>query len=129
MKMPGTLGGCIDSLYMLRTKRLAVQRQVDALKANEHELTTRILQLLADAEMDGAKGKRATCSVTKLITAQVDDWEKLYKYISQEGAYDLLQRRVNDAAYRARLDDGIFVPGTQSFPVEKLSLNKVSKKK
>ena len=59
--------------------------------------------------------------------AQVQDWEAFYKYVAKEGAFDLLQRRVNDSAYRARLDDQIKVPGVEPFGVVKLSITKSGK--
>ena len=127
MAYPKTLGGCVDQLYKMREARLVVQKKVDDMKAAESALHDHIINGFKKDEIEGAKGKAASASLSHLTVAQVDDWEKLYQYIAKEGAFDLLQRRVNDSAYRARLEDKLVVPGVQPFVAVKLSLTKVQK--
>jgi hypothetical protein len=55
----------------------------------------------------------------------VTDWAELYQHIAETGNFDLLQRRVGEAAVKLRWEDGEAVPGIVSYPVEKLTLTKV----
>ena len=124
VKYPKTLGACVDLLFKQRNARLAAQKKVDAQKAEESALSDYILNTFQKAELEGAKGKLASASLAHSTVAQVDDWEKLYKYIEENKAFDMLQRRVNDGAYRARLEENLVVPGVTPFVTTKLSLNK-----
>jgi len=126
-KYPKTLGACIDKLYQMRAKRLEEEKRIGTLKAQETALSDHILNSFSKGDVEGARGKVATASVSRQTVAQVQDWEAFYKYVAKEGAFDLLQRRVNDSAYRARLDDQIKVPGVEPFGVVKLSITKSGK--
>ena len=127
MKFPKTLGGCVDMVYKMREGRLQAQKKVDEMKAQEGAVHDYIINSFKKDEIEGAKGKVASASINQSVVAQVDDWEKFYEYIAKESAFDLLQRRVNDGAYRARLEDKLTVPGVQPFTVTKLSVTKVGK--
>jgi len=124
---PKTIGGCVDQLYKMREQRLVIQKKVDEMKSAESALHDHIINSFKKDEIEGARGKAASASISHTTVAQVDDWEKFYKYIAAEGAFDLLQRRVNDGAYRARLEDEIVVPGVTAFSFPKLSVTKVAK--
>lgn len=124
---PQSLGACVDAAYKLREKRLAAQKQVDAIKSQEEELKEHIINTFTKDDIEGAKGKVATAGIIRKTVAQVEDWEKLQAYIKKTGEFDLLQRRVNDAAFRARLENKKVVPGVVPYNVVSLSLTKISK--
>lgn len=132
MKMPATLGACVDAAYKLRAKRLELQKEVDAVKSEEEEIKNYIINTFTKTDIEGVKGKVATAGIIRKTVAQVGDWEKFQKYIIKEEkagrpAFDLMQRRVNDAAYRARLENGVVIPGVEPYNVTTLSLTKISK--
>mgnify|MGYP001824856248 CR=1 FL=1 len=56
--------------------------------------------------------------------ATVKDWPKFYGYVKRNNAWDMLQKRVNDGAYRERLDNGKNVPGVEPFSKISISLTK-----
>ena len=121
---PKKLGACIDKLYELRESRLEAQRAVDEMSSKETELHKHIIDTFSKADLDGASGKLATCSINKTIVPSVVDWDVLYKFIHKTKSFDLLERRVSRAAYKERLDAEEVVPGVESFGVVKLSLRK-----
>lgn len=56
-------------------------------------------------------GAGVQAAITRRDTPTIEDPEALYKYIKRTGALDLLQRRLNAAAWRARIEDGKRPPG------------------
>lgn len=126
-KWPKTLGACVDRLYTMRQQRLVKQAEAEKMKSYEVALQDHVLNNFKKDEVEGAKGKLASASISRTTVANVTDWEAFYKYIKKNEAWDMLQRRVNDAAYRARLDDKVAVPGVEAFGIIKLSITKAGK--
>lgn len=124
-KPPKTMGACIDQAYQLRTERLTLQRAVDAIGDQETLMREYIINTFRKADLNGAKGKLAACGVVPKRVPSVKDWDKFYAYIHKNKAYEMLQRRVHERAWRERLDDGQTVPGVEIFDVITLSLTKL----
>ena len=68
VKFPKTLGACADRVYELRAKRLAAQKDVDAIEAEEKALKEHIINTLPKSETTGVAGKVARVTV---VTKQV----------------------------------------------------------
>lgn len=124
-KFPPKLGACADRLYQLREKRLLMQKETDAVEAEEKALKEHLIQTLPKSEAGGIAGKLARVSVVTKAVPRVEDWDKLYAYIKKKGEFELLQRRVADTAVQERWEAGKAVPGVASFDVVTLSMNKV----
>lgn len=122
---PKTLGACIDQMYRLRGERLALQRAVDAIGGQETMMREHIINTFNKDDIDGAKGKAASCGIVRKRVPTVRDWNQLYRYIHATKSYDLLQRRVHEKAWRERMEDGKVVPGVEAFDVITLSLTKL----
>lgn len=118
------LGKRIDQLYKLQQKRLAAQRKVDEIKRQETALDAEIRTTLLDARLTAAKGKSASFSVSTEIVAQVDDWSAFHEWIAEHGAFDLLQHRVANGAYRDVLASGATPAGTRAEKILKSSIRK-----
>ena len=124
MKMPKTLGACVDLAYQIRADRLEIERKVDAMKKEEKELEEHIFQTFAKADIDKAGGTIATAAITRTVVPNVTDWDQFYKYIMKTKSLDLLERRPSRSAFRERLDAGETVPGVEAFERIGLSLTK-----
>ncbi len=124
---PEYLGGCIDMLYEMREERLKLQREIDELKEKEEALKTHILNTFEEEKLEGSKGVLATASITRRVVARPLDWDAIFQYVKINDAFDLLQRRITDTAYRDRLEHGEQVPGVEPFTVIGLSLTKSRK--
>lgn len=124
-KFPKTLGACADKLFELRNKRLAGQTLVDEVEAEEKALKVHIIDNLPKSEASGVAGKLARVTVVSREIPQVKDWDKFYKYVKKTGYFDLLQRRLTDAAIKERWECGEEVPGVEHFKVTSVSINKV----
>lgn len=123
LRIPKTLGACADLLFDIRTQRLEAQKVVDAFKAQETELRDHIIENVEKGS-SGAIGKHHQVQVYTDAVPRIEDPDALYKYIKKTGAFDLLQRRLNDAAIKERWEDQKQVPGVGTFNVVKVSLTK-----
>lgn len=119
-----SIGNLIDGLYDLRTQRLAIEKQVEELKARETATKEEILFLLKESGLEGAKGETATASIQYKIKPNVTDWDAVYSYIRDNDMFALLQKRLTTTLWAALQEDGITVPGTEPIAITDLSLTK-----
>lgn len=124
-KFPKALGACADKLFELRNKRLEMQKAVDAVAAEESALKNHIIENLPKSEASGVAGKLARVTVVTKQVPQVKDWDAFYKYVKKTGSFDLMQKRLTDAAIKERWEAGKEVPGVEHFNAVSVSINKV----
>ena len=118
------LGKLIDTTWELRAKRLAAQRAVDAMEAEEKALNEQIGEALRKAKLDGGKGKAATAAFRRTQVAQVVDEDALLAWGKLKANRDVIKVGVVGEAWRARLADGVKVPGVETFLKEQVVLTK-----
>lgn len=124
LKFPKSFGACADMLFDLREQRLAAQKIVDEFAENEKALKEHIIQGLPKGD-GGAIGKHHKVTVATKHIPQVRDWDAFYKYVSRTKSFDLLQRRLSEAAVNERLEAGKTVAGVELFQAVTVSLTKV----
>lgn len=124
-KFPKAMGACADKLFELRNKRLATQKEVDAVAAEETALKNHIIENLPKSEASGVAGKLARVTVVTKQIPQVKDWDAFYKYVKKTGSFDLMQKRLTDAAIKERWEAGKEIPGVEHFNAVSVSINKV----
>ena len=124
-KFPKALGACADNLFELRNKRLAKQKKVDEIASEETALKNYIIENLPKSEASGVAGKLARVTVVTKQVPQVKDWDAFYKYVKKTGSFDLVQKRLTDAAIKERWEAGKEIPGVEHFNVVSVSINKV----
>lgn len=121
------LGPLIDKLYETRQKRLDLQKQADALKAQEVEMRQEVLATLRSMGMEKGTGSLATCGITVSIDPVVTDWDEVHNFIRENDRFDLLQKRLSAPAWRGLLETGVLIPGTEQTMVMDVSLTKSSR--
>jgi hypothetical protein len=124
-KFPKALGACADKLYELRAKRLAEQKKVDEIAAEETALKNHIIENLPKSEASGVAGKLARVTVVTKQIPQVQDWDAFYKYVKKTGSFDLMQKRLTDAAIKERWEAGKEIPGVGHFNAVSVSINRI----
>jgi hypothetical protein len=123
-KMPRSLGACADLLHDLREERLELQRRAEAIEAQERALKEHIIRTMPKDDT-GAAGKHHKVAIITKEVPTVEDWPKLHAYIKRTGAFDLLSRRLNEAAVRERWEDRKQIDGVGVYTVVTVSLTKV----
>lgn len=115
-----------DLYYTTREERLARQKEVDEIEKREKELRQELIDTLVEAKTaSGVSGLHVRVTLVEKTVPQVEDWAALQAHIKDSGDFDLLQRRVNDAAVRERWKAHVAVPGVGTFMKTDLSVNKL----
>lgn len=104
---------------------MAEQKKVDEIAAEETALKNHIIENLPKSEASGVAGKLARVTVVTKQVPQVKDWDAFYKYVKKTGSFDLMQKRLTDAAIKERWEAGKEVPGVEHFNAVSVSINKV----
>lgn len=97
-----------DKLRELDDERKQITEQINSLK----------VIALARADEQGAtriSTATGTLIVTETEVPNVNDWEEVWKYIVDNDAYHLVQKRINSAAYRELLKLGEELPGADTY--------------
>jgi hypothetical protein len=124
-KIPAKLGACADLLYTLRTERLKVEAEADAIKKKETQLKEHLLAKLgADMAAEGVIGELATVKVLSETIPIINDGDALWAWMKKNDAGDLMQKRLSGPAVAARWEKGISIPGVEKLSAKKLSITK-----
>jgi len=123
--IPETLAACVDKLQDLKKQRLAQQKIIDAMVREESYLAQHIKDALVAQGATGISGLYAKVAMVEKVVPSVQDWDKVYSHILSTGQFDLLQRRVSDAAVKERWQAGEKIDGIGEFTVVNLSVTKV----
>lgn len=119
------MGPLVDEYRDIRELRLAASKFADALEAEEKRIMNHIIENVDADESSGVVGKNFKALVKREQRPVVEDWDKFYAHVKKTGAFDLLQKRLNDAAVKERFEDKKKVPGVGTFQVKKLSVTKL----
>lgn len=118
------LGALIDTYHDVREMRLALAKLAAAVEKHEKAIVAHVVDTVS-ADEGGAVGKRYKGIVIREQVPIVDDWPALYEHIRKTKSFDLLNKALNRAAAKERLEAGKPVPGLRSMQAKKLSVTKV----
>jgi len=123
--LPASLGPCVDLYKEVQELRLAMQKEVDAVKARESEIKQHIIDNLSKSDDTGVAGKRYRAQIVTKATPAVSDWDKVWDFIRENDRTDLVQKRINDKAVKEIWEAGEEVPGVDKFNSVDVSVRKV----
>lgn len=128
-KLPKAMGQCADLLYDTRQARLAAERFAEQIKAEETRISNHIIDNLPKDDT-GAAGKRYRAQVKRDRKWRVnpEQWDKFHKWVAKTGRFDMLQKRLSDAAIAEammELPKKQQPPGVEPFDFLKISLTKL----
>jgi len=119
-----TVGEKVDLYYKTREQRLLMQKQVDNVETEEKKLKEEIIRELQASQVTSIGGQIARVTIQEKIKPIAQDWSQIHAWIKENDAFDLMQRRLTEAAVKARWEEGIKIPGVDSFTVFDLSVAK-----
>lgn len=117
-----TLGKRIDELFKLRAAAAKVAVKLEAAKAAARIIEDELLREFGESDLDGAKGVRATATVSSHTVASIEDYEAFTAYVEKTKAFDLFQRRVHVGALKDRLEAKQTVPGVTTAVIKSVRL-------
>lgn len=119
---PTPLGDMITTLHAIREERKDLAARDKTLSKQYAELEQQVLSALDEQQTTLSRAHGITVSVTEAVHPQIDDYEAFCRYIIDNEALYLLQRRISSAPYRDLLASGTDVPGLSPFTKRSLSL-------
>jgi hypothetical protein len=128
--MPKSIGRVADLYSDVRTLRLAMDKEVDAVKARETELREYIINNLSKSGKDGdtgASGLRYRAQIVSKDVPRPIDWPKIHAYIQETGRFDLLQKRLGEKAVMDMVADNQTIPGVEVISVPDVSITKIGR--
>lgn len=123
--VPKTLGRCADEYHEVRELRLAMQKEVDAVKARESEIYNHLVDNLSASDDTGAAGLKYRAQIATSEEPTVQDWEELYDYIHENDRFDLLSKSLAKKAVKEMQERDENVPGVGKITVKKVSITKI----
>lgn len=123
--IPRSVGRTADLYSDIRTLRLTMEKDVEKVKAREHELREHIINNLSKSDDTGASGLRYRAQIVMKDVPRAADWTKIHNYIQQSGRFDLLQKRLGEKAVMDMVEDGNQIPGVDIVHVPDVSITKI----
>jgi hypothetical protein len=124
--IPKSPAACADLLFTTREKRLVIQKEAEALEKQEAAIKDHLIKTLPKNDAGGIQGKLARVTLVTKSKPTVEIWDEFYAYISRTKSFELLQKRVNEAAVIERWENKKEVKGVGRFNAVTVSVNKVA---
>jgi hypothetical protein len=125
--MPKSIGRVADLYSDVRALRLAMDKEVETVKARESELRDYIITNLSKSDDTGAAGLRYRAQIVSKDVPRPADWKKIHDYIQDTGRFDLLQKRLGEKAVMDMVADNQTIPGIEIISVPDVSITKIGK--
>ncbi len=113
----------VDAYIIKTAERLAADKVAKKLKNEENALKKQLIDIAIASDAKSLGGSRGTLNYDRKNKPTVCDWDALYTYIRQFGAFELLQKRLSEGAVTERWEDKIVVPGVTTFPVDDFTIS------
>lgn len=126
-QMPPTLGGCADLVHDVRELRLSMEKEVEAIKLRENEITEYIINKMPATDR-GAVGLRFRVQVVKKPKPRLtgEGWGIFCSWVRKNDRFDMLQHRLSDKAVMDwQEEQGKAMPGVETILVPTVSVTKI----
>ena len=112
--MTVTVDAVIKKYMKLREEKTAVEAEikerVDAIKADMAKLEAFLMAKLDADGLTSFKTEYGTAFLTTTDFANVEDWDAVLRFIREEDAFDMLEKRVSKTAVRGYIEANKEVP-------------------
>lgn len=116
-------GKLVDEYILKREERLKADKKAADLKSEENKLKGQLIDIAIKAKVKSIGGSIGQVNYDREDVPTVADWDKLYQYIWEKRAFDLLHKALTAKAVQERWEDKIVVPGVTTFPADKLTIS------
>ena len=79
-------------------------------------------RLMGTSDLENYQGKSATAFFGKRKDVKVADWAAVMKFVSDNCAFDILQKRISPDALATRISAGAVIPGVSITTVETFNI-------
>jgi hypothetical protein len=123
MSISSHLPDLVDAYITARAQRLALDKQVEELKEHEELLKDAVIAKMRESNMSACGATHGLVKMNVLKEPVATDWPAIYDYIKENGAWELLHRRLTNTAVKEHWEAGEELPGIGSTEVYKLSIS------
>lgn len=123
--MPKSIGLCADLYSEVRALRLAMDKEVEKVKARESEIREHIISNLSKSADTGAAGLKYRAQIVTKVVPRLADWSAFTGYILANDRFDLIQKRLGEKAVMDMLEDGKAIPGIEKMNIPEVSITKI----
>jgi hypothetical protein len=123
--IPPTMGRVADLYNDVRQHRLAMEKEVEPVRARETELREYLIANLSKSADTGAAGLRYRAQIVSKDVPRAMDWPAVHAFIQKSGRFDLLQKRLGETAVKDMVADGQTIPGIEMVKVPDVSITKI----
>jgi septal ring factor EnvC (AmiA/AmiB activator) len=118
-------GQIIDRMLELRDKKAELNSEIKTLTEEFNQLEQALIKKLQDEETNQGRSTRATASISSSTIANIENWDEFQKWMLENNAIYMMQKRVSNGAYRELLQTGEEVPGLRPFTQTTISLKRL----
>lgn len=117
MAQSKSIGAQIDELHSVREQLRNLEKAKKMLSKQKEQLEYDLMGSLEAQDLDSGRGSTATATIQRTTLPNVTDWDEFYKFIAENDAFYLLERRPAAVAYRELLEarEGEAIPGAEPF--------------
>lgn len=124
--LPVSLGSCADLMHDVKTLRLAMQKELDAIEAREKEIAAHLINNFSRGDA-GAVGQRYQATLVEKTKMKIEDWGVFCAWVRKNDRFDCLQKRLSDEAVETtQAQESRTLPGLEEMIVKSISLTKRS---
>ena len=122
MTEPRKLSDVIERMFQIRAERKRLSEEDSALVEEWEGLAQYVMQRLDEEGTKSVSSNLGSAIITESEVPQVEDWDAVEKYIYDNRAVHVLQRRVATGAFRELLAAGTPIPGVKPLTKRTISL-------
>lgn len=119
-----TMSELVTRMVDIREERRRISSRDKELIEEWKSLEFETIARLDEQGMEKASAPAGTISINETVLPQVTDWDEFYKYIVDNDAFHMLQKRPAAAAFRELNDGGFKVGGVEPFTQRSIGLRK-----
>lgn len=119
------LNEIVERLVQIRDTIAELNNAVEELNSERDGLELTLLEKMEELGTIQVATGTYTASKTTRLLPQAEDWGAIEKYVKDNDAFYLYQRRLSPVAYRELLEMGEEVPGIVPYERDGISVRKV----
>lgn len=124
--LPASIGRCADLYAEIRAIRLAMDKEVERVKARETEVREHIINNLSKSDDTGAAGLKYRAQIVVKRLPKLADWSVFTSWVRKNDRFDLIQRRISDKAVLDVMEtEGRVLPGLEVVNIPDVSITKI----
>jgi len=121
------LGDVVDAYKEARDNRLAADKYAAKLKEAETNLKSTIISECKANDLSAVGGQVALVKYTVKEKPVPQDWPAIHRFMIENDAMDLMQKRLHEGACKERIDTGVNIPGVGILELDHLSIGAAPK--